>query len=47
MCGLKLAIRVLCILAFLTGLIDMFAGVRLLIAGGGPSRERGERPRPE
>ena len=33
--ALKWAIRVLCILAFVTGIIDMFAGVRLLIAGGG------------
>lgn len=33
--GLKLAIRVLSILAFATGVIDMFAGVQLLIAGGG------------
>ena len=33
--GLKLAIRVLCILAFVTGVVDMFAGVHLLIIGGG------------
>ncbi len=33
--GLKLAIRSLCLLAFATGAIDMVAGVRLLIAGGG------------
>ena len=35
MSGLKLATRLLCILAFVTGIVDMFAGVRLLIAGGG------------
>ena len=35
MSGLKLATRLLCILAFMTGIVDMFAGVRLLIAGGG------------
>ena len=33
--GLKIAIRVLCILAFVTGVVDMFAGVQLLIFGGG------------
>ena len=33
--GLKMAIRVLCILAFVTGVVDMFAGVHLLIIGGG------------
>ena len=33
--SLKLAIRSLCLLAFATGAIDMVAGVRLLIAGGG------------
>ena len=33
--GLKLAIRALCILAFVTGVVDMFAGVHLPIIGGG------------
>ena len=33
--GLKLAIRALCVLAFVTGVVDMFAGVQLLIIGGG------------
>ena len=33
--GLKFAIRVLCVLAFITGIVDMFAGVQLLIFGGG------------
>ena len=34
MYGLRLAIRAFCLLAFLTGAIDMFAGVHLLIVGG-------------
>ena len=33
--GLVLAIRSLCLLAFATGAVDMVAGVRLRIAGGG------------
>lgn len=33
--GIKLASRALCVLAFVTGLVDMFAGIPLLIAGGG------------
>ena len=32
--GLKLAIRSFCMIAFLTGAVDMFAGVHLLILGG-------------
>ena len=35
MLGLKLSIRALCLIAFATGAADMFAGVQLLIAGGG------------
>ncbi len=31
---LKLAIRAFCLIAFLTGAVDMFAGVHLLITGG-------------
>ena len=32
--ALKLVVRAFCILAFLTGAVDMIAGVRLLIVGG-------------
>lgn len=34
MVGVRLAARALCVLAFVTGGIDIVAGVRLLIAGG-------------
>lgn len=32
--ALKLLVRAFCVLAFLTGAVDMIAGVRLLIVGG-------------